>query len=164
VNDPADSIRVSQPLASAGGWDADSLDRLLPLAYRELHRLPHRCLRGSLQTTALLHEAYIRLMGGSASWNDRVHFLSIAARAMRAVLVDAMRSEGRQKRGGGLVSVTSLRPPATSPFSRSTKLLTGWRNSMRAKAAWSSFTTSGGTRGTRLAPSLGSPWRPCIEI
>jgi len=111
VNDPADSMHVSQLLALAGRGDADSLDRLLPLVYQELHRLAHRCIRNNrpgatLQTTALLHEAYIRLVGGSASWNDRVHFLAIAARAMRAVLVDTMRSKAREKRGGGLVRVT----------------------------------------------------------
>jgi RNA polymerase sigma factor (TIGR02999 family) len=111
VTDLATSTPITDLLAKAGQGDAASLDRLFPLVYRELHRLAHRCLRSNhpgqtLQTTALIHEAYLRLIGGSVSWNDRVHFLAIAARAMRLVLVDTMRAQGRQKRGGGRLQVT----------------------------------------------------------
>jgi RNA polymerase sigma factor (TIGR02999 family) len=111
VSDSQSPTPASQLLARAGQGDPESLDRLFPLVYRELHRLAHRCLRSNragatMQTTALINEAYIRLVGGSASWNDRVHFLAIASRAMRAILVDTIRSQGRGKRGGGRLKVT----------------------------------------------------------
>lgn len=111
VTDSAGSTPVSQLLAQAGQGDPQSLDRLFPLVYRELHKLAQRCIRSrrpgvTMQTTALINEAYIRLVGGSSSWNDRVHFLAIAARAMRAILVDTIRAQGRDKRGGGLLRIT----------------------------------------------------------
>lgn len=111
VTESARPTPITELLAEAGRGDSESLNRLFPLVYRELHRLAHRCLRNNrpdetLQTTVLIHEAYLRLVGGSASWNDRVHFLAIAARAMRMVLVDTMRARGSGKRGGGRRKVT----------------------------------------------------------
>jgi RNA polymerase sigma-70 factor, ECF subfamily len=78
----------------------------MPLVYEELRRLAHRHLRGwsqdhGLQTTALVHEAYLRLLGSSQiSWQNRAHFFALSARLMRRVLVDAVRAQHSQKRGG----------------------------------------------------------------
>jgi len=87
-------------------------DRLLPLVYDELRiiargRLHHERQGHSLQATALVHEAYIRMLAGDRpSWNDRGHFFSAAAEAMRRILIDHARKRGRAKRGGGRVQVT----------------------------------------------------------
>lgn len=90
----------------------DALDRLFPLVYEELRRMAHRALlreRSShtLSTTALVHEAYVKLVDQDrATWNDRVHFLAVAATAMRRILVDYARRQKRLKRGGERLSVT----------------------------------------------------------
>lgn len=82
-------------------------DELMPLVYDEMRRIAHRQLRGqrpghTLSTTALVHEAYLRLMGrGPGDWTDRSHFFALAARAMRQVLIDYARRFGSAKRGGG---------------------------------------------------------------
>ena len=87
-------------------------DRLLPLVYDELRiiargRLHHERQGHSLQATALVHEAYIRMLAGDQpSWNDRGHFFSAAAEAMRRILIDHARKRGRAKRGGGRIQVT----------------------------------------------------------
>jgi RNA polymerase sigma factor (TIGR02999 family) len=84
-----------------------SLDRLMPLVYEELRTIAHRQLAGrggvgTLQTTALVHEAYLKLVDQSlASWHDRLHFLALASVAMRHVLVDRARARVAKKRGGG---------------------------------------------------------------
>lgn len=88
------------------------LDRLLPLVYDELRglaraRLRHERQGHSLQPTALVHEAYIRMLGAdSPSWNDRGHFFRAAAEAMRRILIDHARKRRRVKRGGGQIQVT----------------------------------------------------------
>ncbi len=87
--------------------DPDALERLFPLVYGELHRLAHGRIRGewagqTLQTTALVHEAYVRLVDGTqVSWNNRVHFFAVCARLMRRILVDRARARCSDKRGGG---------------------------------------------------------------
>ena len=79
----------------------------MPLVYHELHRIARRCMVGegpghSLQATALVNEAYLRLVDGEAvSWNDRTHFLAVSARIMRRILVDHARARRATKRGGG---------------------------------------------------------------
>jgi RNA polymerase sigma factor (TIGR02999 family) len=84
-----------------------ALNRLVSLVYPELRRLAHRHMRAqplecSLQTTALINEAYLRLAGAAElSCHDRVHFLAICAQLMRRILVDFARSRGSLKRGGG---------------------------------------------------------------
>jgi len=83
----------------------DALNQLMPLVYSELHRIASRHLRkerasATLQTTVLLHEAYIRLVGADVQWEGRSHFLAIASRTMRRVLVDHARARSRVKRGG----------------------------------------------------------------
>jgi RNA polymerase sigma factor (TIGR02999 family) len=103
---------VTQLLRAALGGDSGALDRLVPLVYDELLGLAHRQLARehgaqTLQTTALVHEAYLKLLGGG--WmgaTDRPHFLAIAARAMRQVLVDCARRRKADKRGGGIADAT----------------------------------------------------------
>src|ERR1035441_3577594 len=86
--------------------DAAALDELISLAYQELHRLAHRYLAGqrpghTLQTTALVHEAYLQLVDcRQVRWQDRTHFLAVSARLMRRILVDYARSRNANKRGG----------------------------------------------------------------
>jgi RNA polymerase sigma factor (TIGR02999 family) len=92
------------------GGDRAALDRLLPVVYDELAGLAHHVLRAersdhTLQTRALVHEAYIRLVDADISFQDRAHFMAIAARTMRRILVDYARSRIRQKRGGGAVRI-----------------------------------------------------------
>jgi len=94
-----------------GSGDEDALDRLIPLVYDELHALAARRLRGerpdhTLQATALVHEAYARLVEGDVRFDDRAHFFALAATAMRRILVDHARHRGRDKRGGGRARVT----------------------------------------------------------
>jgi RNA polymerase sigma factor (TIGR02999 family) len=98
-------------LAWRGGDDA-ALARLTPLVQQELQRIARRCLRGerpdhSLPPTALVHEAYVRLVDTQhVNWQNRSHFLAVAARLMRRVLVDSARSRRRKKRGGGAIQVS----------------------------------------------------------
>jgi RNA polymerase sigma factor (TIGR02999 family) len=99
--------------------DPTALDQLMPLVYAELHRLAHRHMRNQtpghpLQTTALVHEAYLRLIGSSqVGWQNRAHFFAVSAQLMRRVLVDAVRARQAQKRGGHvlLVSLGDAEPP-----------------------------------------------------
>lgn len=95
--------------SSAGSKEA--LDRLMPLVYEQLHLLAARSLRSekpghTLQATALVHEAYMRLAGSEVEWADRAHFLAVASQIMRRLLVDHARTRGRAKRGSGAVKVT----------------------------------------------------------
>lgn len=97
---------VTQLLIEYGRGNQAALDQLLPLVYAELHRMAKRYMgrenpAHTLQTTALIHEAYVRLTGGSAKeWGNRAHFFGVAAQAMRHVLVDHARTRHREKRGG----------------------------------------------------------------
>lgn len=101
------------------GGDRDALDRLLPVVYDELSGLARRALHGerpnhTLQTRALVHEAYLRLVDADIPFQDRAHFLAVAARTMRRVLVDHARARRRDKRGGGAVRIDldQVDPPA----------------------------------------------------
>jgi len=95
---------VTQLLHDVRAGDRAAMDRLFPLVYSELRRLADSCLRRertghTLQRTALVHEAYIRLLGGSQpDYHDRAHFLGIAARIMRQILVDYARRRNAGKR------------------------------------------------------------------
>lgn len=100
--------------------DHDALNRLMPLVYDELHRIASRLMRSerrghTLQATALVHEAYARLVASDAAAGDRVHFMSLVARVMRRVLVDHARARGRAKRGGGRPAVTLAEVEAVAP-------------------------------------------------
>ena len=106
---PASPARDVTALLNA--WcegDQASLDQLVPLVYAELRRFARRQMRGAgpggvLQTTALIHEAYFRLIDvRSVHWQNRVHFFAMAAKLMRQVLVDAVRTRDAGKRGGGV--------------------------------------------------------------
>jgi RNA polymerase sigma factor (TIGR02999 family) len=89
------------------GGNRAALDDLFPLVYEELRQRAHQCLRDearghTLTTTALVHESYLKLMDGDRlDWKDRAHFLALAARAMRQVLVSYARRFQADKRGGG---------------------------------------------------------------
>lgn len=102
---------VTGLLRAWGDGDRDAFDRLVPLVYAHLRELAHRRLAGeagpvSVNTTALVHEAYIRLVGiHSSRFRDRAHFLAMASRAMRRILVDHARARTAAKRGAGGVAV-----------------------------------------------------------
>jgi RNA polymerase sigma factor (TIGR02999 family) len=110
---------VTALLQAWGGGDREAGDRLLPLVYRELRRQAARYLRRerrdhTLPATALVHEAYLRLVGEQAPWANRSHFFGVAARVMRQVLVDHARRHGAVKRGGGWTRVTLEGPEAAA--------------------------------------------------
>jgi len=97
---------VTRWLRAWSGGDETALEKLIPLVYAELHRRARRYIGHerdvhSLQPTALIHEAYLRLVGGgTVNWDDRSHFYALSSRLMRQILVDHARSRGRRKRGG----------------------------------------------------------------
>jgi RNA polymerase sigma factor (TIGR02999 family) len=103
---------INRLLQNARQGDTAAVDRLFPVVYEELRRIAHRGLARerpshTLSTTALVHEAYLKLVDQDrAGWNDRTHFLAIAATAMRRILVDYARRRKRLKRGGGRRPVT----------------------------------------------------------
>ncbi len=109
---PASPGNVTRLLQAARAGDAAALDRVIPLVYDDLRRLAKRELRReaaprTLHATSLVHEAYLKLAsGGSLPVEDRAHFLAIAARAMRQVLVDQARRRSASKRGGGWARTT----------------------------------------------------------
>ncbi len=98
---------VTQLLLKWGDGDREALENLLPLVYRELHQLASRYLRRersdhTLQATALVHEAYLKLIDQrEVKWQNRAHFFGVAAQAMRRILVDHARGRGAAARGGG---------------------------------------------------------------
>ena len=103
---------VTQLLLAWSDGDRAALDKLVPLVYEELHRLAHHYISRerpgyTLQTTALAHEAYLRLVDAkSVRWQNRAHFFAVAARAMRRILVDLARARHNLKRGGGAQPVS----------------------------------------------------------
>ena len=103
--------RVTELLADWSHGDNGALAELTPLVYEELRRLAHHFMVGqrpehTLQTTALVNEAYMRLADQTKpSWQNRAHFFAVAARAMRQILVNYARSNRAQKRGGGALKV-----------------------------------------------------------
>ena len=98
---------VSRLLVEASRGDRDAVDRLVPLVYDELRRIAHRRMRGeradhTLDTTSLVNEAYLELAGlDRMQWRSREHFLAVAARAMRRVLIDSAVRRSALKRDGG---------------------------------------------------------------
>jgi RNA polymerase sigma factor (TIGR02999 family) len=108
---PTPPAQVTSLLQAWNLGDEQALQRLIPLVYEELRRVARRYMAGerashTLQTTALIHEVYVRLVDvPSASIRDRTHFFAICARLMRNVLVDFARSRGYEKRGAGAVHV-----------------------------------------------------------
>lgn len=103
------SHEITRLLKAWSAGDKIALDRLMPLVYDDLHRLAERRMNRereghTLQATALVHEAYVRLVDSDgATYNDRAHFFAVCAGLMRHILVDAARSRQAQKRGAGLI-------------------------------------------------------------
>jgi RNA polymerase sigma factor (TIGR02999 family) len=100
------SVEITVLIRAWGAGDLTALDRLTPLVYDELRRIARRYMRNqgpgnALQTTALVHEAYLHLMDAkSANWQDRAHFFAASAQIMRRILIDLARAHDAQKRGG----------------------------------------------------------------
>jgi RNA polymerase sigma factor (TIGR02999 family) len=105
------SQSVSHLLLRWSDGDSAALDQLMPLVYQELRRMASRYMGQqptghTLQTTALIHEAYLRLIGPEEKrWENRAHFFGVAAQAMRHILIDYARTQSRDKRGGGARAV-----------------------------------------------------------
>jgi len=103
---------VTQLLLAWSQGDRSALDRLIPLVYEELRRLAHRYMGQertghTLQTTALVNEAYLRLIDASqVQWQNRAHFFAVSAQLMRRILVDFARARRNLKRGGGAQQVS----------------------------------------------------------
>src|SRR5436190_21926710 len=109
-NRPDGSSTITQLLRAWTGGDQCALGELTPVVYAELHRLAHRCMRReraghSLQTTALVNEAYVRLVDYTRmQWQNRAHFFAVSAQVMRRILVEHARRHNL-KRGGGVPHV-----------------------------------------------------------
>jgi RNA polymerase sigma factor (TIGR02999 family) len=108
---PADDQQVTRLLKEWGGGSKEALDQLMPLVYDQLRTLAARCLSAerpehTLRATALVNEAYLRLVGSELAFNDRVHFYAVAARLLRHILVDHAKSLNRAKRGGGAAKLS----------------------------------------------------------
>lgn len=107
---PPQSTEITHLLESASDGDADAFDRVFHVVYEELRRLARQVRRGraseTMNTTALVHEAYMRLLPSrDLAWEGRSHFMAVAARAMRQVLVRAAERRATAKRGGDKVHV-----------------------------------------------------------
>ncbi len=114
------SSDVTRMLREWSAGDPSAADRLLPVVYGELRRLAAACLRRersghTLQPTALVNEAWLRLADQSTPWQNRAHFLGVAAGAMRRILVDHARRRQAKKRGGEVLRVTLTDGVAAGP-------------------------------------------------
>jgi len=122
------SSDITGLLVDWSNGDQSALDKLLPLVEKELHRLAHSYMRRespdhTLQTTALVNEAYLKLIDQKKTrWQNRAHFFGIAARIMRRILMNYARDQQRLKRGGGAIQV-SLSEVAVISLSKTTDLL-----------------------------------------
>jgi RNA polymerase sigma-70 factor, ECF subfamily len=126
MTEPA-SKEVTQLLVDWSKGDREALDRLVPYVYDELHRLARHYMRRervghTLQTSALINEAYLRLVDQTVAWKNRAHFFGIAARLMRQILVDHARAHKYAKRGGDAEQV-SLDKAANLAQSRAAELV-----------------------------------------
>jgi RNA polymerase sigma-70 factor, ECF subfamily len=124
----ASSQNITRLLLDWRNGDQTALDRLMPLVYEELRRMANHYMRNerrghTLQTSALVNEAYLRLVDHeNIEWQNRAHFFGVAAQAMRRILVDHARSRNYQKRGGGAQQV-SLDEAMTLAEDRAAELL-----------------------------------------
>ncbi|HEV8137931.1 MAG TPA: sigma-70 family RNA polymerase sigma factor [Pyrinomonadaceae bacterium] len=122
------SYDITALLVDWSNGDQSALEKLLPLVERELHRLAHSYMRRespdhTLQTTALVNEAYLRLIDQKKTrWQNRAHFFGIAAKIMRRILLNWARDQQRQKRGGGAIQV-SLSEVAAIPLIKGADLI-----------------------------------------
>jgi RNA polymerase sigma-70 factor (ECF subfamily) len=115
-----DGGQVTQLLKAMRAGDPQAAQDLLPLVYAELHRLAKSYMRRerpdhTLQATALINEAYLRLAGEEIDWKNRAHFIGLSAQVMRRVLVDHARAHNAEQRGGGLQRVEMQEELAISP-------------------------------------------------
>jgi len=116
----AESHRVTELLVAWSKGDERALDALTPLVYGELRRLARSYMRQeraghTLQSTALVHEAFLRLVDQRVQWNSRAHFFGIAAQMMRRILVDHAKAQSTAKRGAGAVRIELEEGLATAP-------------------------------------------------
>jgi RNA polymerase sigma-70 factor, ECF subfamily len=114
---PSRRLPREAPPSDIGALAGPAAEALLPEVYAELHRQAERAMRGegaehTLQATALVHEAWLRLADQHVAWNDRAHFHGVAAQLMRRILVDHARARHAAKRGGGATRVTLSDAPA----------------------------------------------------
>ena len=105
MDESPDRQLVTQLLRQWSNGNKQALDELMPVVYEQLRRLASNCLRAerpdhTLRATALVHEAYVRLVDSDVAWQDRVHFFAVSARMLRRILVDHAKSRNRDKRGG----------------------------------------------------------------
>jgi len=120
MTDPANQD-VTALLHRLKDGDAEALDRLLPLVYGEMRALAAHHMKGerknhTLQPTALVHEAYLRLVKrDSPNWDNRAHFLGVATQVIRRILVEHARAKKRERRGGGGVRVTLTEEALSGP-------------------------------------------------
>jgi len=114
------SEEITRLLQSWSDGDAQALEKLTPVLYKELHRIAHRYMRQerpghTLQTTALINEAYLRLIGWkNVRWQNRTQFLGLSAQLMRKILVDFARSRNYAKRGAGARVISLEEVPGVS--------------------------------------------------
>jgi RNA polymerase sigma factor (TIGR02999 family) len=124
---PASSSQVTELLLQWSQGDSAAREKLIPLVYDELRRIARRVLSEqgrdhTLQSTALVHEAYLRLIGhNSIHWDNRVHFFAVSAQLMRRILIDYVRMRQAKKRGGECVTL-SLDTGITVPAEREVDL------------------------------------------
>ena len=117
--EPGASRDITQLLVAWNEGDQEALDRLMPLVFQELHRLAHHYMAGErrghpLQTTALVNEAYLRLVDSSrVRWRNRVHFFAVSAQLMRRVLVDVARSRKSSSAAAMPLRSPWMTPPAS---------------------------------------------------
>ncbi len=163
----ADRHEVTRILRALDLSDRSQAEELLALVYDELRAVAARQLRRerpdhTLQPTALVHEAYLRLVDApDIGWEGRAHFFGCAARAMRQILVDHARRRGAHKRGGGWERVT-LREAVddADPFDAEildlhSRLSTSSRSTMKSSPAWSSSGSSQGSPSTKPPACVG---------
>jgi RNA polymerase sigma factor (TIGR02999 family) len=116
----AESHRVTELLVAWSKGDERALEALTPLVYDELRRLARSYMRQeraghTLQSTALVHEAFLRLIDQRVQWNSRAHFFGIAAQMMRRILVDYAKAQSAAKRGAGALRIELDEGLATAP-------------------------------------------------
>jgi RNA polymerase sigma factor (TIGR02999 family) len=118
--DGAEIGQITRLLRAWRGGDDGAFEDLAPLVYAALRKIAHGYTRneregGTLQATALVNEAYLRMAGaGALDWRDRAHFFAVAAQMMRRILIDAARARGRAKRGGNMPKINLAEIPDPS--------------------------------------------------
>jgi RNA polymerase sigma factor (TIGR02999 family) len=108
---PTDPKGITLLLQQSRGGNKAAFDELVPIVYDQLHKMAARCFSAespghTLRATALLNEAYLKLVEADVAWTDRVHFFAVAARVMRRILVDHARGQAREKRGGDVEKIS----------------------------------------------------------